>query len=223
MSTQFKSHIRPSRSRTKKWAMLCSASAIGVGSLVWAASPTYVGPNNGLFSTPGNWSTGVAPNSGDVVSVGPDEGAAPSMNVNFDYSASMYSSGGFSSLFVDSASISQNITLTESPSLGHSVALETGNLYVGEYYDSAGTFVQGGLGSSTNTITGDLDVGGSIGSLNGIATGGPAEYDLSASGGTISVGGGLNVGIGGFGASTLTDTFYQSAGLGFRQCGHTWV
>jgi hypothetical protein len=208
MLIRFKNQAVSSRSRAKRWALLCPASVIGFSSVAWGVTPTYVGPDNGSFGTPGDWSTGIAPNSGDDVYVGPDEGAASSMNVEFDYGASNYTSGGFNSLNIDSPSSSQTVTVTESPSLGHFDSLQTTNATIG--MQNNGKFVQGGLGGSTNTITGNLTIG-----LEAMDMVGNGEYDLIGSDATLSVGGELDLAVlGDIGSfKPATGIFMQSAGL----------
>jgi hypothetical protein len=168
-------------------ALLCSASAIGVGSMARAVSTTYVGPNNGSFSTPGNWSTGVAPKSGDDVL---DPGSVA--NIDFDYGPSNYSSGGFNSLTINGG------TVTESPGSGTVYSLQAQSMNLGS---TGSFFVQGGVGITTNIISGDLTVG--TNDLSSIRN----TYELTSSSGTLSVGGAIVLETG-----DGSSEFLQSAG-----------
>jgi hypothetical protein len=152
---------------TRRIAFLFSASTFSIVQVAWGTNTTYVGPNNGDFLTPGDWSTGIVPNSGDVVYVGPDEGFATSMNVNFNFTSADYSGGGFNELNVDSPSTSQNMTVTESPSAATNVTLETAELNMGVNSNTTGTFVQGGTNATANTISQGINVGGTLQSAAG--------------------------------------------------------
>ncbi len=157
--------------------------------MAWGANTTYVGPNNGDFLTRGYWSTGNAPASGDDVYVGPDEGSATSMNVNFDYTPADYSSGGFNDLFVDSPSTSQNMTVTESPSTEAGVALETAELNLGVNSNSTGTFIQGGTNITANTISQGINVGSTLQYADGPTfTNCSGAYELMDPSGSINAG-----------------------------------
>jgi hypothetical protein len=177
------------RTITRRIAFLGSASTFAIARVGWCANTTYIGPNNGDFLTSGYWSTGNVPASGDDVYVGPDEGSATSMNVNFDYTPADYGSGGFNELNVDSPSTSQNMTVTESPSAESGVALETGELNIGVNTNSAGTFIQGGTNVTANNISQGINVGSTLqyaeGPTNPDCSG---AYELNDPSGSITAG-----------------------------------
>jgi hypothetical protein len=166
-----RSSIRASRCRpfAKHWhVILSAASSVAFTRICAANNETYTGPDGGDFATPSNWNTSVAPNSGDTVVVGADDGINPSFTVNFDYQSSNYSSGGFNSLTIDSPSPLQDITVSEAPAGSTVYSLSTNTLIVGNANE--GDFVQAGTSGSTDTISGSLILAAAINSVG--------EYDL---------------------------------------------
>jgi hypothetical protein len=150
-STQFKLAGKRGSVSRRRHVTLSAATALIAANAAYAVSTTYVGPNFGSFSVASHWSTGVAPHSGDDVYVGYGEGSISAMTVLFNYGKASYTSGGFDGFTVDSPDITQNITLSESPALGFTFSLQAGGLVVGD--ENNGTFIQGGVGISNNSIT----------------------------------------------------------------------
>ncbi len=185
---------RTSQSFKRKHLLLSSALTL-VGIRVAAGnSETYTGPDDGNFSSSANWNTAVAPNSGDDVYLGVNDGTNTNFNVNFDYQSSSYSGGGFDSLTIDSPSSGKDITVSEVQTGMTVDSLSAATLVIGN--SNEGQFIQGGTSSSSNTISGDLILGNAADSSG--------EYDLGGNG-SLSVSQ-LTVGDGGNG------TFVQSSG-----------
>ena len=169
---------RNHRCRTSRTGRRCLTLA-AISSLVYARissanSETYVGPNGGNFSSASNWNTGITPNSGDDVTVGANDGANITLDVNFDYQSTNYSDGGFNSVTIDSPSPEQSVTVVESPTGSIVGSLSTVSLVIGN--NNEGEFDQTGTSDSTNTVSGSL--------VLGAATGSSGQYDLDE--GTLS-------------------------------------
>jgi hypothetical protein len=154
-----KHRLRISAARS---AALWSASAIIIAHSAMGATLAYIGPNDGLFSTPGNWSTGTAPASGDYV------GNGGGRQIDFDYVASDYTSGGFSVVFTDSPMVESGTSDPSTPAV-----LNTDSLVIGD--DNFGYFSQG-PGYSDNTI-------GSISRFDG-----GGNYEITSNLATLTVG-----------------------------------
>jgi hypothetical protein len=191
--------------------VLCAAAALAVSTFAarraaLAGNTTYSGPNGGYFSTGGNWNTNVAPNSGDNVFVGPNQGSLATQTVNFNYSTLSYSSGGFNSLTIDSPDFTQTMFVTEAPPLGFSYSLSTSSLIIG---NGNGVFQQTGRSVSNNTVSGLIELG--------VTQDSSGEYDLYTNGtlnaGAIDLG---MVGLGNFnqstGSVTVTHALSMSTG-----------
>jgi hypothetical protein len=181
----------PTRRTLARAATLTAASIplLHAPSLSRAADRTYVGPNNGFWSTPGNWSPAIVPVPGDGALLTP----AAARNVFFDAN---YASPLAQVLLNGTAgatvtlSHSANTLLTNSLTLGNGGGAAyslsgTGNLTVSGdatlgnlASPSVISFTQSG---GTHTVTG----GGAAELWIGRATGSTAVYNLS--GGTLSI------------------------------------